>query len=422
MALEQVFECPSTLAKLRSAPLGKLLDDFCKWLLDHGFSRGTTRLHLGRLCHLNEHLRCPRSRMRQTVSAGEIEGFFGKYPSRRRNRGPLEGHLRRIRYAVNRFASYLRQEGRFLATPPARAIYEPLLAGYLQWMRSYRQAAPATLKEYARCLIRFLQSLGQDATPRGLAKLDCEKVEQFVLAYVSANGRSARRSMHSALRTFFRFALREGYLRQPLDRAVPTLRTYQLATVPRGLTEQQTEEVLRGTQRDTKVGRRDYALLQLLSTYGVRAGQLRALRLDELDWARDRILFKAAKHGKDVWVPMTWEVGEAVLDYLQNGRPARPCPEVFLTSRAPYHPFRYSRTLSAIVQHRLRKVGIDLPGAGTHAFRHGFATRMLRQGNALKAIADVLGHRRLSTTFLYTKVDFNALKQVALEWPQEVSP
>jgi integrase/recombinase XerD len=322
---------------------------------------------------------------------------------------------------VNRFARYLREEGRFVATP-ARAIYDPLLAGYLQWMRSYQQGAPRTLKLYAHPLTRFLQSLGQDATPRGLAKLDCEKVEQFVLAYASANGLAARRSMQAALRSFFRFALHEGYLRQPLDRAVPTLRTYKLATVPRGLSEQQAAEVLRGVQRDTEVGRRNYAILQLLRTYGVRAGQLRALRLDEFDWAGERILFKAAKHGKDVWVPMTWEVGEAVLDYLQNARPACPCPEVFLTSRAPYHPLPYSSTLSQIVQHRLRAAGIDLPRAGAHAFRHGFATRMLRQGNGLKAIADVLGHRRLSTTFLYTKVDFNALKQVALEWPQEVSP
>ena len=419
MALEQVFECPSTLAKLRSAPLGKLLDSFCKWLLDHGFSRGTTRLHLGHLCHLNEHLRRPRGGMRQTVAAGEIEGFFEKYASRCRNRGPLEEHLRRVRYSVNRFADYLREQGRFVATT-ARAVYEPLLAGYLQWMRTYQHAASGTLEVRAHSLIRFLQSLGRDATPRGLAKLDCEQVEQFVLAYASANGRSARRSMQSALRTFFRFALHEGYLRQPLDRAVPTLRTYKLATVPRGLTEQQAEEVLRSIERNTKVGRRDYALLQLLSTYGVRGGQLRTLRLDELDWAQDRILFKAAKHGKDVWVPMTLEVGKSLLDYLQNGRPACSCLQVFLTSRAPYHPFPHSSTLSAIVQRRLCAVGIDLPSAGAHAFRHGFATRMLRQGHGLKAIADVLGHRHLSTTFLYTKVDFNALKQVALEWPQEV--
>jgi len=420
MALEQVFECPSTLAKLRSVPLGELLEDFCKSLQERGFSRGTTRLHLGNLSHFNEHLRCPRSQMRRTVAAGEIEEFFHGYASRCRNRGPVERHLRRVRYSVNRFVDYLRGEGRFVATA-ARPVYEPLLAGYLQWMRSHQHAAPGTIELRAHSLIRFLKSLGPDATPRGLGRLDGEKVEQFVLAYAAENGRSARRSMQSALRTFFRFAVHEGYLRQPLDRAVPTLRTYKLATVPRGISEQQAQEVLRGIERDTEVGRRDYAILQLLSTYGVRGGQVRALRLQELDWANDQILFKATKHGKDIRVPMTLEVGEALLNYLRNGRPACSCPEVFLTSRAPYQCFPHSNTLSAIVQRRLRAAGIDLPSAGAHAFRHGFATRMLRQGHALKAIADVLGHRHLSTTFLYTKVDFNALKQVALEWPQEVS-
>jgi len=420
MALEQVFECPSTLAKLRSAPLGKLLDDFCKWLRERGFSRSATRRHLGILAHLNEHFGGPRGRMRKTVAAGEIEAFFHEYASRCRNRGPLEGHLRRVRYSVNRFVDYLRGEGRFVATA-VRAIYQPLLDGYLHWMRSYQHAAPGTIELRAHSLTRFLKSLGLDATPRGLAKLDAEKVEQFVLAYAAGNGRSARRSMQSALRTFFRFALYEGYLRQLLDRAVPTLRTYKLARVPRGLSEQQAEEILGGVERNTEVGRRDYAILQLLWTYGVRGGQLCTLRLDELDWAQDRILFKAAKHGKDVWVPITLEAGEALLDYLRNGRPACSSPEVFLTSRAPYHAFPHSSTLSAIVQRRLSVAGIELPSAGAHAFRHGFATRMLRQGNGLKAIADVLGHRHLSTTFLYTKVDFNALKQVALEWPQEVS-
>jgi site-specific recombinase XerD len=94
---------------------------------------------------------------------------------------------------------------------------------------------------------------------------------------------------------------------------------------------------------------------------------------------------------------------------------------VFLTSRAPYHPLLHSNSLSAIIERRIRTAGIEIPSKGAHAFRHGFATRMLEQGQSLKAIADVLGHRHLGTTFIYTKVDFNALKQVALEWPQEVT-
>ena len=222
--------------------------------------------------------------------------------------------------------------------PATHAIYQPLLDAYLQWMRCYQHAVPGTLDLRARSLTQFLRWLGPDAVPRRLACLSCEKVEQFILAYAADKGRAARRAMQSALRTFLRFALHEGYLRQSLDRAVPTLRTYKLATVPHSLSEEQAQDVLRGIARDTEVGRRDYAILQLLWTYGVRGGQVCALCLEEIDWVQNQILFKAAKHGKDVRVPMTLEVGEAVLDYLRNGRPACSFPEVFLTSWLPIVP------------------------------------------------------------------------------------
>jgi integrase len=158
----------------------------------------------------------------------------------------------------------------------------------------------------------------------------------------------------------------------------------------------------------------------LLYTYGVRGGQVRALSLEDINWAQNQILFKASKNGKDSLLPLTDEVGKALLDYLQKSRPAFSCPHVFLTSRAPYHPLPHSSSLSAIVDRRIRAAGIQIPSKGAHAFRHCFATRMLQKDHCLKAIADVLGHRHLGTTFIYTKVDFNALRQVALEWPQEV--
>ena len=167
-------------------------------------------------------------------------------------------------------------------------------------------------------------------------------------------------------------------------------------------------------------GRRDYAIVQLLYTYGVRGGQVRALRLEDIDWAKNQILFKALKHGKDSRLPLTPEVGESLLDYLRNSRPSSSSPHVFLTSRAPYHPLPRSNSLSAIVQRHIQAAGIELSSKGAHAFRHCFATRMLDKGHCLKEIADVLGHRHLATTFIYTKVEFNGLRQVALQWPQEV--
>jgi len=419
MVLEQIFECPRNISRLRSGPLGKLLEGFCNWLLGHGFSRWTIRMHLCNVSHLNEYLGGPRSGFRESLSSRDVAGFFKAYPLRCRNRGALEEHVRRVRYSINRFLDYLRVSG-LLDPSSDQEIYQPLVDAYLKWMRDYQHASEGTVGLRCHSITQFLEWLDPEAIPEGLSKLSSDKIEDFFISYVRSMGRSARRSMQSALRTFLRFCLHQGYIEQSLEHAVPTLRTYKLDTVPRGLTDTQAQQVLRCIKCNSHVGRRDYAILLLLYTYGVRGGQVRALRLEDINWKQNQILFKALKHGKDSRLPLTPEVGESLLDYLKNSRPAYSYPHVFLTSRAPYQPLPHSRSLSAIVAHRIRDAGIEIPSKGAHTFRHCFATRMLYKGHCLKAIADVLGHRHLGTTFIYTKVEFNALRQVALEWPEEV--
>jgi len=421
MALEQVFECRRTLRRLRSGPLGELLEGFCNWLLEHGLSRSTIRKHLFNLSHLNEHLGSSRSRVCHGVSSKDVEGFFKAYPLRCRDRRALGEHLRRVGYSINRFLDYLGESG--LMDPVARQqIYQPLLDAYLEWMGHYQHASDGTLKVRSHSIAQFFEWLGTEATPEGLLKLTGDRIEDFFLGYAQRMGRSARHSMQSALRSFLRFCLHKGYIERSLECAVPTLRTYKLATVPRGLSDPEAQQVLGSINPNSHVGRRDYAIVQLLYTYGVRGGQVRALGLEDIDWAQNQILFKASKQGKDSRLPLTAEVGESLLDYLQNSRPPYGYPHVFLTCRAPYHPLPNPSSLSAIVERRIRAAGIELSSKGAHAFRHCFATRMLHKGHSLKAVADVLGHRHLGSTFIYTKVDFNALKKVALEWPQQVSP
>ncbi len=420
MALELVFVCPRTLGKLRSGPLGMLLDGYCDWLLECGFSRSTIRNHLSNASHLNGYLDAQKVADRQTLSVGDVNGFFKEYPFRVRSREPSDNHLRCLRWSINRFVQYLRQL-RLFDSSAETAIFQPLLDSYIEWLRDYQHAAPGTLDIRAHSLSQFLQWLGPQATAEGMSALTPETVERFFLSYAQKMGRSARRSMQSALRTFFRFCLHRGFVQRPLDFAVPTLRTYKLATVPRALTDEQAQKVLNRINRGNNAGRRDYAICQMLYTYGVRGGQVRALRLQDIDWATDRITFKALKNGKDSLLPLTSEVGQSLLDYLKNARPFSVYQEVFLTTRAPYHHLANSGTLSSIVARHIHAAGINSHSKGAHIFRHSFATRMLQKGHSLKEIADVLGHRHLGTTFIYTKVDFNALKQVGLAWPREVT-
>jgi len=412
-------KCPRTLRRLRSVPLGELLDGFCSWLLEQGFSRSTIRKHLFRLSHLTRHLGDPERGICESITTRDVKASLKAYCFECQETGGREKHIRRVGYSVHRFLHYLR-ESRPLDFLPHQEIYQPLLDFYLTWMRHYQHASDGTLEVRSHSITRFLQWLGPEATSDGLSRLTSERIEGFSLSYAQGMGRSARRSMQSALRSFLRFCLHQGCIDRPLELAVPTLRTYKLATVPRGLSDTEAQGVLRCINRSSNAGRRDYAMVQLLYAYGVRGGQVRALHLEDIDWVHNQILFKASKGGKDSRLPLTAEVGESLLDYLQHSRPPCSYPHVFLTCRAPYHPLPNPNSLSSIVGRHIQAAGVDSPSKGAHAFRHGFATRMLHQGHSLKAIADVLGHRHLSTTFIYTKVEFNALKHVALEWPQEV--
>jgi site-specific recombinase XerD len=225
-----------------------------------------------------------------------------------------------VGYSINRFLDYLGESG--LMDPVARQqIYQPLLDAYLEWMGHYQHASDGTLKVRSHSIAQFFEWLGTEATPEGLLKLTGDRIEDFFLGYAQRMGRSARHSMQSALRSFLRFCLHKGYIERSLECAVPTLRTYKLATVPRGLSDPEAQQVLGSINPNSHVGRRDYAIVQLLYTYGVRGGQVRALGLEDIDWAQNQILFKASKQGKDSRLPLTAEVGESLLDYLQNSIP-----------------------------------------------------------------------------------------------------
>lgn len=419
MTLECVFVCSRTISKLRSGPLGNLLDGYCDWLLDDGFNIGTIRNHLSKVSHLNSYLDEVKAGQ-PPLTAKDIKGFFKAYPLRARSQKPLGYCFRNIQWSINRFVKYLCHLQLYdpLVELP---IFQPLLDSYLKWMRDYQHAVSGTLDRRSQSLKQFLKWLGSQATFAGMSELTPEIVEHFFLSYTKKMGHSARRSMQSTLRTFFRFCLQQGFILRPLDCAVPTLRTYKLATVPHGLTDKQAQKVLKTINRSNNAGRRDYAICQMLYTYGVRGGQIRALRLQDIDWTADQIFFKALKNGKDSMLPLTDDVGQSLLDYLQNARPPCDHQEIFITTRAPYHPLLDSNTISSIISRNIIVAGVNCHSKGAHAFRHNFATRMLQKGHSLKEIADVLGHRHLETTFIYTKVDFTTLKQVGLAWPLEVT-
>jgi len=420
MALEKVFLDSRALKRFGEGPLASKLDGFCEWLSKRGFTRFTIRRHISNVSHFSRFLEKHKLTNPTSLNSEHIRRFITEHLPRCKHRRPGAKHYHRVASSIHRFMEYLQECGFVDVTSHHLAPYQSLLDGYMKWMKDVQHSAPRTLQLRRQYLIRFLLWLGSDATPEKLSKLSPDKIQTFFLDYSLKHGRAARRCMQAALRTFLRFCQVQGYIKGDLAPSVPTLRTYKLDTLPRGITDKEAQMLLSCIDRNTHTGRRDYAIIRLLYTYGIRGGQVRALRLQDINWAQSQIRFPPLKHGKEILQPLTDNVGESLLDYLQNSRPPSLYPEVFLTLRAPYQPLQYSTTLSDIIARHMRAAGITSARFGANAFRHGFATRMLEQGHPLKAIADMIGHRCLQTTFIYTKVDFQTLNQVALDWPEEV--
>ncbi|MEW6737823.1 MAG: site-specific integrase [Acidobacteriota bacterium] len=174
--------------------------------------------------------------------------------------------------------------------------------------------------------------------------------------------------------------------------------------------------VLDSCDQQTAIGHRDYAILLLLARLGLRAGEVSSLSLNDIDWQAGIITV----HGKGnhlAQLPLPKDVGEAIVAYLQNGRPQTTSRALFIRGRAPIRGFKNQTSVSSVVEYALNRAGIDSPHKGAHIFRHTLATQMLRQGASLPEIGDLLRHRSIEVTTIYAKVDLVSLRKLALPWP-----
>lgn len=421
MTLEKVFIDPITLNNIRKGPLSDHLDGFCNWLINHRYAKNTIQRHVSQLSRFRSYLQKQGISEATAIIREHIDEFLAEYlPRCKPRRSGLKIYSTEL-YSINRFIQYLKECGIVDVNKRNRTPYTYILEEYIRWMKDVKHSSPRTLETRCNYLVKFLIWLGLDVVSERISMLSPERIQGFFLDYASTSGQAARRSMQSTLRTFLRFCHFQGYMNRDLSGCVPTLRTYKLKSIPRAIDDKAAQNLLCSINRKTDSGRRDYAIIQLLYTYGIRNGQVRALHLDDINWRKNQIRFMALKGGKEVIQPLTNNVGEGLLDYLRNSRPQSSHSEVFLTLRAPYRPLHYSTTVAEIIARNIRKYGIQSPRCGAHAFRHHFATRMLEEGHPLKSIADMIGHRCIKTTSMYTKVDFQALNNIALDWPESAS-
>lgn len=300
----------------------------------------------------------------------------------------------------------------------ARAGNRPTLRAFADWLLKGRGLSPASITVRLWSASSFVDAVtaGAGATcARAFQSLTADGVEDFFVQYGKDHGMAARRSMRSAVRLFLKFAASRGWLGWELADAVPSLLGYRLSGLPRGLSDEQLAMMLGSPWEGGRCVRRDRAIVYLLATYGVRREQVSALRLVDIDWYERTIDFAAHKGGKAVHHILTETVAESLADYLRNERPISDCDYVFLRQRSP-HLRLGPMAISTMVRSRMGRCG--LPPRGPHALRHAFATRLLRAGQPVKAIADLLGHRSLDAVAVYAKVDYARLLEAAVDWPE----
>jgi site-specific recombinase XerD len=302
------------------------------------------------------------------------------------------------------------------------ASFENLFCDYRDYAKHSRNVAEATVNEQKIYLTRFFQSLESPLSPLLLPTLSPGFIQHFLFEYARDYGPGSCRWMQFTLRSFFRFCYLRNYLEHDLSGAVPTMRSRRLSNVPKAIDDESTQKLLESIDLTTHIGIRNYAIIQLLTTYGVRGIQVRRLTLKDIEWRSNQIRFQAVKRGNPIVQHLTEETGNSLLTYIRSVRPDNvEHNEVFLTSCKPHRPFNTSGSFSSIIARCLKAADITLPegtSRGTHSFRHAFAIRMLTKSTPLNFIADMLGHRDLSSTYLYSKVDFNGLSQAAMEWPE----
>jgi site-specific recombinase XerD len=347
----------------------------------------------------------------ETYALDEI--IVERFLRRHRNAGSVR---RGDAAALYRFLRMLRELGvTQRRKKPTLSPQERLITNYRRYLSEERGLTEATVVNYVPFVDQFLSARFQ-RVPLNFSRLRAPDLTGFVRREAHKLSPGCAQLLVTALRSFLRFLRYQGKIKSDLAACVPTVARWSFAALPKFLPAGTVQKVLDRNDRRTSVGRRDYAILVLLARLGLRACEIVALNLEDIDWENARITIRS-KGGRWAQLPLPIDVGEALALYLRHARPSCSCRRVFIRDRAPRAGFANSIAVSTLVMRALQRAGVDSARKGAHLFRHSLATDMIRQGASLDEIGELLRHQSPNTTAIYAKVDLPALRPLALCWP-----
>jgi len=393
-----------------TGPLAPYAAGYRRDLSDQGYSAWTAVSYLYSLARVSRWL------AGHGLTAADLDGecverFLAERPASRRSavqrrtpRGMMSllGHLRALGVAPA------------LATAKGTAA-DALLNEFAGFLRNERGLAKKTVCVYRRVAGLFLSSqLGDGVDVRALS---AGHVNAFVLAQAQRRGAGSLNNVVTALRALLRFCYLRGYTVTPLAAAAPRTVGWRDQGPSRRFGPGQVERLLASCDRRTSTGRRDFAILVVLARLGLRANEVAALRVDDVDWRAGEITVHGKGNRTDR-LPLPVDVGQAIAGYCRRGRPRRQCRALFVQAKAPYAAMS-STAVSRVVQAACARAG--LPKAGAHRLRHSAAAALRRAGAPLFEIGQLLRHQHAVTTAGYARDDQDALAEVAHRWPGGVA-
>ena len=415
--LARYFVRPQTLDHIRALWLGPAIEQYVGWLTERRIASRHVLRCVATLEHFNTF-----AQGRGVQTWEELPAHLGAFVEQRlRDRGAWCRSPKDRRTVLSQARTPVEQMLRllvpgFIGTTTRRPVpFQETAPDFLDYLRQERGLRPATLYQYVyhlRVFEAYLRRLGIGA----VGEISPALLTTFLME-PGLQGRplgpDGMQGRGGSLRVFLRYLHRQRILSMDLSRAVPRRRGYRQATLPRAITWAEVERVLAVVDRRTPVGKRDYAILLLLATYGLRAKDVASLRLEDIDWPRAQMHVTARKNGHSTIYPLATTVGHALVDYLKAGRPSAADRLIFLRAIAPFTPLPCS-AIATRASHYLHVAGVAAPRAGSHTFRHTCVQRLVDADVPFKVIGDYVGHRSADSTQVYCKVAVHLLRQLAL--------
>ena len=418
--LEHYFTKPDTADRIKESWIGESIEKYVVWLSDQGYAARTVHKRVPLLRRFGEVAWNLGARELEELPE-HVDSFIDTWMrehKRRATKKRSKSSIRRdIRSPVEQFLKIV-VRGYTGNSKKNREPFSNDVPAFFAYLGNERGLGEISMRRYFLQLQR-LEKYFAKISLSDLSALSPIILSSFISDISHSLGKWAMRELCCVLRVFLRYLHQERVVARDLSHTIEAPHIYRLSDIPRSISWDEVALLLEAVDRRTPTGKRDYAILLLLVTYGLRAREVSKLTLDDIDWKRERLYILDRKAGHSTAYPLSVPVGEAIIDYIKHGRPETQDRHLFFRAYAPRTPITHG-AISKLASHYMRKAGIQVARPGSHTLRHTCAQRLVDASFTFKLIGDYVGHRSLTSTEIYTKVDIEALRKVVCENEEDI--